>query len=354
MIGYIKLASIVGNLAYILSEYTLFSRANHAVLHDLQHGKIGQVYGQVYGNATEFLAGLASSRDCYAGSANRTRSNTIQFLELGLEKEAIETFRNIENVYECLQNPYSILAMTERMAWGNLNMRTSTDEENMDVDLPNSDEMVILGESFSDLTPYVVDRATFYGGLTHIQNRFVAKVHGESSGRIHYKKGIQYLEQLVDIENDELARELLNPSDFKKYKEETSRLKKDATAANRVATAQDQDHGSSYYAKGKILLGAMYELFYVNASHTPFLDIINQVRVKILEYVRQLRDNYNYYNDMIHDTGNEMTAIAKKTAVAWDRAKWLVVNGGVLVVQAGELLVDDVAPIAIEYIKYII
>jgi len=355
-----KMAGIIANTAYMMNEYILFSRSNQAVIQDLQYGKIGQVYG----NATEILAGFASSHDCYALAANKTRSNTAQFLEMGLDREAARTFRNIEHVYDCLQNPYAVMAMTERMAWSNIGSvmqdEVVQDQDQVQDQYPvtvaqsTSDSIISLTTSIQDLVPFIEDNAAFSRGLVHIQDRFVARVHGSKRNVIQYKSGIKYLEQLADPDNDELAQELLNSDDFRKYKAEVERMKVEAAKPDNILNTQSVDSGSSYYAKGRIILGTVYELFYAKSSHTPFLDLINKVRVKILEYVRKLRDNYNYYSDMIQDTGREMEVIAKKTAVAWDRAKWLAANGGLLVAQIGEVLVDDVAPLAIEYVKYII
>jgi hypothetical protein len=250
------------------------------------------------------------------------------------------------------------MAMTERMAWNNIVVgQTDLGQEEQSESGGEEESLINTISTIPDVVDRIAIDESFSQGLVHIQNQFMIKVHGPgrfletSSNRIHYKKGIRYLEELVDPDNDELARLILRQEDYIHYKEEVSRMQSESEKQEEILLMKED---SSYYAKTRIMLGAVYELFYTKASHTPFLDLLNQVRTKIMEYVRKLRDNYNYYSDLIQDTGRELTTVAKKTAVAWERAKWLAASSGVLVAQVGEILVDDVAPLAIEYVKYIL
>ena len=154
------------------------------------------------------------------------------------------------------------------------------------------------------------------------------------------------MENLVDPRNNDLARKLLNDADFAIYKKEMDlKQKQQPIQTVNVRTVP------TLYQQSSIILGTVYELFVSKPSHTHLFDIINKVRDTITEYSRNMRDQYNLYNDLFYDTRMELERVTTKSTVAWKRASWLIVNVGVLSAQLGEFMMDDIIPAILYYTK---
>ena len=176
-------------------------------------------------------------------------------------------------------------------------------------------------------------------------------IHSEFIQNSDFKKGIHYLENLADPTNPDLAKKLLLAEDFKTYQEATESQKQQLQLTNTIHTVNIKPVITTYYDKASILAGTIYELFWKKPSHTHLLDMINRVRDTITEYSRNMRNQYNLYNDLFYDTRKELERISAKSTIAWKRASWIVVNTGVLGLQIVEYAIDDVGPFVLQYTK---
>jgi len=150
-------------------------------------------------------------------------------------------------------------------------------------------------------------------GLATIDKQF-RKIAENTS----YVEAFHYLENTVDPtdEKDELAQLLLLDKDFmlyKKDKEEKIAMFKDMTKI--------QIKDTTYLGYISLVLGALKELVWDYPSHTPFLDIIHEIRNKINLYIRFMRDKYNVVNDKVLDSIIEFELFQKKINVANIRLK---------------------------------
>ena len=178
----------------------------------------------------------------------------------------------------------------------------------------------------------------------------VQQIQYEFAQTCSFEEGIHYLENLADPKNDDLARKILNEADFAIYKQEmdSKRTQKDGPIPEQIVNVRS---APTLYQRSTIVLGTVYELFVNKPSHTHLFDIINKVRDTITEYSRNMRNQYNLYNDLFYDTRMELERITTKSTVAWKRASWLIVNTGILAVQVGEFMMDDVVPAILYYTK---
>jgi len=144
-------------------------------------------------------------------------------------------------------------------------------------------------------------------GLATIDEKFKKKAANST-----YVEAFRYLEDLVEgHENDELAQLLLSNEDFVLYKED-----KEKKIAKYKEITKIQIKDTTYLGYISLVLGALKELVWDNPSHTPFLDIIHEIRNKINLYIRFMRDQYNVVNDKVVDSISELALFQEKINVA--------------------------------------
>jgi hypothetical protein len=145
-------------------------------------------------------------------------------------------------------------------------------------------------------------------GLATIDEQF-RKIAENTS----YVEAFHYLENTVDPNDkkDELAQLLLSNEDFMLYKKD-----KEKKIAMFKEMTKIQIKDTTYLGYISLVLGALKELVWDNPSHTPFLDIIHEIRNKINLYTRFMRDQYNVVNDKVVDSISEFELFQKKINVA--------------------------------------
>jgi hypothetical protein len=154
-------------------------------------------------------------------------------------------------------------------------------------------------------------------GLATIDEKFKKKAANST-----YVEAFRYLEDLVEgHENDELAQLLLSNEDFMLYKED-----KEKKIAKYKEMTKIQIKDTTYLGYISLVLGALKELVWDNPSHTPFLDIIHEIRNKINLYTRFMRDQYNVVNDKVADSMREFELFQEKINVANERLKNILLS----------------------------
>jgi len=144
-------------------------------------------------------------------------------------------------------------------------------------------------------------------GLATIDEKFKKKAANST-----YVEAFRYLEDLVEgHEKDELAQLLLSNEDFMLYKKD-----KEKKIAMFKEMTKIQIKDTTYLGYISLVLGALKELVWDNPSHTPFLDIIHEIRNKINLYTRFMRDQYNVVNDNVVDSMKEFELFEEKINVA--------------------------------------
>ncbi len=335
----IKLSVFVGNLLWIAFEYSHFHYSNMEVYGTLKTGKTSIALD----NIQALLGKMDTYHKCINANKTNANSYTKEFVYLygGLSNDAIEQLGRMDDISTCLQNPYIVLDAVEKSAWAGIGIdytdvtanATTTDATELIIPgYVQSDQIAIIPR-FQDLAVVVsptFDIATYNRGVQQIQYEFAQSYS--------FTEGITYLEELTDPRNDNLAKKLLNDADFAIYKQEMDSY----IVSNRNNTVINVRVAPTLYQRTTIILGTVYELFVSKPSHTHLFDIINKVRDTINEYSRNMRDQYNFYNDLFYDTRMELERITTKSTVAWKRASWLIVNTGILAVQLSELAINHI------------
>jgi len=348
----VKLLVIAGNVLWIAVEYSHFHYSNMDVYGTLKTGKTSIALD----NVQALLGRLDTYNKCIIVNKTSSKSYTKEFVYMygGLSNDAIEQMERMNDMSECLQNPYTVLAAVEQSARAGMNNGHITDDSTEtyhDVAsiVHHDDSQIAIIPRFQDLAhDLAVDVSTKFDvskytmGLQQIQYEFAQTCS--------FEEGIHYLENLADPKNDDLARKILNDADFAIYKQEmdSMRTQKYGPIPEQIVNVRS---APTLYQRSTIVLGTVYELFVNKPSHTHLFDIINKVRDTITEYSRNMRNQYNLYNDLFYDTRMELERITTKSTVAWKRASWLIVNTGILAVQVGEFMMDDVIPAILYYTK---
>lgn len=350
LLSAIKLSMLLGNIAWIAMECRHFHYSNVDIYNTLSAGKTHTSIETIQ----SLLGKLDMYNKCIHVNKTRAKSYTKEFIYLfgGLSEDAIRQFQSIDEINECLKNPYAVLEAVELAAWSGMNISfdyAETDYANTTVDpgdeVINHSIMSII-DNASKIVPLFQDL-----GITVIQDLHMSlqqqyqygekMIQQEFAQSANFKQGVNYLENLADPTNPDLAKKLLNPADFKLYQDEME--------SNQLKLAGPQivhiTVKPSYFDQVSIIAGTIYELFVQKPSHTHLLDMMNRVRDTITEYSRNMRNQYNLYNDLFYDTRKELERISAKSSVAWKRASWLVVNTGILGLQLSEYIVDDIIPI---------
>lgn len=186
--------------------------------------------------------------------------------------------------------------------------------------------------------------------LTHLENG-LAKIDEEVqkiAANSTYIEAFQYLDNIVDPtdEKDELAQLLLSNEDFvlyKKDKEEKIAMFKEMTKI--------QIKDTTYLGYISLVLGALKELVWDYPSHTPFLDIIHEIRNKINLYTRFMRDQYNMVNDKVADSMRELTLFQEKINVANLRLTHILRSSFTLSIQIGYYAIQGLLYLYLLYNK---
>jgi hypothetical protein len=154
--------------------------------------------------------------------------------------------------------------------------------------------------------------------LTHLANGLatIDEQFRKIAKNTSYVEAFHYLENTVDPNDkkDELAQLLLSNEDFMLYKED-----KEKKIAMFKEMTKIQIKDTTYLGYISLVLGALKELVWDNPSHTPFLDIIHEIRNKINLYIRFMRDQYNVVNDKVLDSISEFELFQEKINVAHKR-----------------------------------
>ena len=363
----VKLLVIAGNVLWIAVEYSHFHYSNMEVYGTLKTGKTSIALD----NVQALLGRLDAYNKCIIVNKTADLSYTKEFVYLygGLSTDVIEQMERMNDMSECLHNPYTVLAAVEQSARAGMNYGHISDQmlDTDDTSVNSAFELVstaTISELVSiphqepiynnqiALIPRFADLDIAVGNSFDVAkyNMGVQQIQYELLHTSNFEEGIHYLENLADPINDDLARKILNDADFAIYKKEmdSKQKQKDGPIPDQIVNIRSSP---TLYQRSTIVLGTVYELFVSKPSHTHVFDIINKVRDTITEYSRNMRDQYNLYNDLFYDTRMELERITTKSAVAWKRASWLIVNTGILVVQVSEFMMDDVIPAILYYTK---
>jgi hypothetical protein len=180
-------------------------------------------------------------------------------------------------------------------------------------------------------------------GLATIDEQF-RKIAENTS----YVEAFHYLENTADPNDkkDELAQLLLSNEDFilyKKDKEEKIAMFKEMTKI--------QIKDTTYLGYISLVLGALKELVWDNPSHTPFLDIIHEIRNKINLYTRFMRDQYNVVNDKVADSMREFELFQEKIKIANTRLTNILRSSVTLSIQIGYYAIQGLLYLYLLYNK---
>lgn len=186
--------------------------------------------------------------------------------------------------------------------------------------------------------------------LTHLENGLV-KIDEEVqkiAANSTYIEAFRYLDNIVDPtdEKDELAQLLLSNEDFVLYKKD-----KEAKIAMFKEMTKIQIKDTTYLGYISLVLGALKELVWDYPSHTPFLDIIHEIRNKINLYTRFMRDQYNIVNDNVADSMRELTLFQEKINVANLRLTHILRSSFTLSIQIGYYVIQGLLYLYLLYNK---
>jgi hypothetical protein len=180
-------------------------------------------------------------------------------------------------------------------------------------------------------------------GLATIDEQF-RKIAENTS----YVEAFHYLENTVDPNDkkDELAQLLLSNEDFMLYKKD-----KEKKIAMFKEMTKIQIKDTTYLGYISLVLGALKELVWDNPSHTPFLDIIHEIRNKINLYTRFMRDQYNVVNDKVADSMREFELFQEKINVANIRLTNILRSSVTLSIQIGYYAIQGLLYLYLLYNK---
>ena len=351
MIAIFKVATIIVNIVWISVEIRHFHKSNLEVFDTIQTGKTRFAID----NLQNLLGNMGAYNKCMdSTSVNKSglyTSNTKEFVYLfgGISMDGIDQLKKLDQISQCLHNPYALIAAIEQATWNGLDL---SQQERPDDTQGDHEYYPTLNNKLNlNASAFVPEQYnTIYtqnGDKFDIQKftKGAELITYEFRQQKSYVNGMHYLENLIDPYNEDLARKLLNDQDFKIYTEEME--KHQPTDTNSIPIVNIQ-HAPTYLEKAKVIAGTVYELFWKKPSHSHIMDIINQARDTIMNYSRTMRQQYHLYNDLFQDICKEFDRVSLKTSVAWNRAKWIFVNAGVLGAQIGELVAHDIVPLLLK------
>ena len=108
---------------------------------------------------------------------------------------------------------------------------------------------------------------------------------------------------------------------------------------------------TTYLGYISLVLGALKELVWDYPSHTPFLDIIHEIRNKVNLYTRFMRDQYNIVNDKVADSMSELTLFQEKINVANLRLTHILRSSFTLSIQIGYYAIQGLLYLYLLYNK---
>jgi hypothetical protein len=257
------------------------------------------------------------------------QSRTREAVTLFQSAEANQMLESIENAFICLKDPSSINKLAEDAAILEMDIEghDTTIEFTNDV-IDESIEKSILNKNSMLVTssnhPLMIDVAStdivLIGNneIDHITNQAKTLVSTLKNTKVTYKKARKELLSLVEDEDiNKLAEKLLTDEGFKNYLEEVKMKERTQKQFDNKIHVYD---APGLMNAASIILGATYDFFMTNPSHTPFYDVIWNIKQQLINFERDIENKIMQHKRRLTDVSNEIDRLSIQFKTAWERS----------------------------------
>ena len=324
----------VAQIIYFLLQCNHMYYSTKNLIHEMKEGKTVSLIHTLkdISQNSEILQKCIQYNEVHPKSSS---GKFVQMIFSGMGNEVYDKISGISAVYNCIEDPQIAMEVGKEASW----MRSvNIDSENEIVVEEIIEEKNIFPVVESNYgTMSVIDNPLveigkdieYVNELTAQQKEVMSNglttIFKNVETKKTYKELLDYFDDLVEPENDDLAKKLLDNDDFLKYKVQEDERKKRFKEMTGIVIKD-----STYIGMIGVITGAVKEVFWSSYSHAPLLDVINSIRTKINEYVRTIREKYNAYTYLIEDVTNELSTLSTKTEIAATQLFKIVATGSAL------------------------
>jgi hypothetical protein len=257
------------------------------------------------------------------------QSRTREAVTLFQSAEANQMLQSIENAFICLKDPASINKLAEEAAILEMEVEGhDTTVEFMNDVMDESIEKPVLNKNSMLVTssnhPLMIDVAStdivLIGNaeFDHITNEAKKLVSTLKNTKITYKEARKKLLSLVEDEDiNKLAEKLLTDEGFKNYLEEVKMKERTQKQFDNKIHVYD---APGLMNAASIILGATYDFFMTNPSHTPFYDVIWNIKQQLINFERDIENKIMQHKRKLTDVSNEIDRLSIQFKTAWERS----------------------------------
>ena len=259
----------------------------------------------------------------------------VKMIFSGMGHDVYDKIIGINAVYNCIEDPQIAMEVGKEATWVrsvNLDSENEIVVEETIEEKPvypimesNYGTMSIIYNPLVEIGKDIEHVNEFTDKQKEVMNNGLTTIFKNVETKKTYAELLEYFDDLVEPENDDLAKKLLDNDDFLKYKLQEDERKKRFKEMTGIVVKD-----STYIGMIGIITGAVKEVFWSSYSHAPLLDVINSIRTKINEYVRTIREKYNAYTYLIEDVTNELSTLTRKTEIAGTQLVKIVATGTAL------------------------
>ena len=333
----ISLFVIVSNTIWISLNWYHYSVSTSNLFNAIQNGKIAEL-GDVSLDVFKFVKEMETCKQ-NARNVRLKKSYTRAAAGLLLNDDSKKMMNVIENAFVCFQSPEVMQNIAEELTFmeGPIEDEEKIIEIEDDVEyrkeapkIMNKNEIFITSNALIT-KPYVKEKYLL-NDITNEDQLVVGKSEMEHinkettkliailkpTKKMTYKQARAELLSLVEDEDiTKLARKLLSDEGFAKFLEESYLREETRKSLDNKIQIQN---APGLIDTAAIILGATYEFFMASPSHTPFYDIIWNIKQKIILFERDIESKITKYRNLFIDVNTEVERFNEQFNSTWERS----------------------------------
>jgi len=333
----ISLLIIVSNTIWITLNWYHYTVSTSNLFNAIQNGKVSEL-GDVTRDMFNFVKEMETCKQ-NSRKVSLKKSYTRAAAGLLLNEDSKKMLNSIENAFVCFQSPEIMKDIAEELTF----MEAPLEDEEKIIEI--EDDSVVMKEEpkiinkndklitsntliaksyvrekylLNDITKEDMQLVGI-SELRHI-NEEASKLIAilKPTKKITYKQARAELLSLVEDEDiTRLAKKLLSNEGFVKFMEESYLREETQKSLDKKIHINNVP---GLMESASIILGATYEFFMTSPSHTPFYDIIWNIKQKIILFEREIESKILKYRNLFTDVNTEIERFNQQFNSTWERS----------------------------------
>jgi len=372
IVKHIQLLFLALTICFTSIVFYRFQCSQKDLVDTIFHGSLSEGLSKV----TDAIEILHNTNTCQLKSTPYTVKDSFQTqLVKWAHPEALEIYGKFVNVIKCMASEKKSVRLIGELVMMNINgdpieEKEDEEEENEEVEEEEEDKEIEKGmfylpavtsqsgRSDSFIFALTADESRMIDGFDTLNEKalvlvetktlniqekameyFLPKKGAKVTEKNNFKAGLNYLESFVE-DDDQLANAILDNELFALYQKEKE-MKYGTYTDNDTEKVTIKNDGPNTISDSIVFFGSILGTAFVNMaydmvtnpSHTPVLDMIDNIRGKMVAFSRSMRDSYNKNSDLLEDMFMNIKKVQEKATAAWTQACYITALFQILIAQ---------------------